>query len=92
MSRRFAGEPVWSGSGRAASSVHRLRRRTGMPAQRRTGSLTLGAAVGGGTGLSGFLGYEQPNLFGQAKSGRVRWEFGGGWVDYRGAYWADVAG
>jgi outer membrane protein insertion porin family len=44
--------------------------------ERRTGSLTLGAAVGGGTGLSGFLGYEQPNLFGQARSGRIRWEFG----------------
>lgn len=44
--------------------------------ERRTGSLTLGAAVGGGTGLSGFLGYEQPNLFGQAKSGNIRWEFG----------------
>lgn len=44
--------------------------------ERRTGSLTLGAAIGGGTGLSGFLGYEQPNLFGQAKSGRIRWEFG----------------
>jgi outer membrane protein insertion porin family len=44
--------------------------------ERRTGSLTLGAAIGGGTGVSGFLGYEQPNLFGQAKSGRVRWEFG----------------
>ncbi len=44
--------------------------------ERRTGSLTLGAAVGGGTGLSGFLGYEQPNLFGQGKSGSIRWEFG----------------
>ncbi|MDX1622775.1 MAG: outer membrane protein assembly factor BamA [Gemmatimonadota bacterium] len=44
--------------------------------EKRTGSLTLGAAIGGGTGLSGFLGYEQPNLFGQAKSGQVRWEFG----------------
>lgn len=44
--------------------------------EKRTGSLTLGAAIGGGTGLSGFLGYEQPNLFGQGKSGRVRWEFG----------------
>lgn len=44
--------------------------------ERRTGSLTLGAAIGGGTGLSGFLGYEQPNLFGQAKSGSIRWEFG----------------
>ncbi|HUP02024.1 MAG TPA: outer membrane protein assembly factor BamA [Gemmatimonadota bacterium] len=44
--------------------------------ERRTGSLTLGAAVGGGTGLSGFVSYEQPNLFGQARSGRIRWEFG----------------
>jgi outer membrane protein insertion porin family len=44
--------------------------------ERRTGSLTLGAAIGGGTGLSGFLGYEQPNLFGQGKSGAIRWEFG----------------
>ncbi len=23
---------------------------------------------------------------------KVRWEFGGGWVDYRGAFWAQVAG
>jgi hypothetical protein len=23
---------------------------------------------------------------------RVRWEFGGGWLDYRGAFWAQVAG
>ena len=26
-----------------------------------------------------------------AISYKVRWEFGGGWLDYRGAYWADVA-
>jgi len=44
--------------------------------ERRTGSFTVGAAVGGGTGLSGFLAYEQPNLFGKARSGRIRWEFG----------------
>ncbi len=44
--------------------------------ERRTGSFTVGAAVGGGTGLSGFLAYEQPNLFGRARSGRIRWEFG----------------
>ncbi len=44
--------------------------------EQRTGTLNLGAALGGGTGLSGFLGYEQPNLFGQGKFGRVRWEFG----------------
>ena len=23
---------------------------------------------------------------------RIRWEFGGGWLDYRGAFWAQVAG
>ena len=23
---------------------------------------------------------------------KVRWEFGGGWLDYRGAFWAQVAG
>ena len=23
---------------------------------------------------------------------KVRWEFGGGWVDYRGAFWSQVAG
>ena len=44
--------------------------------EQRTGTLNLGAALGGGTGLSGFLGYEQPNLFGQGKFGRIRWEFG----------------
>ncbi len=44
--------------------------------EQRTGTLNLGAALGGGTGLSGFLGYEQPNLLGQGKFGRIRWEFG----------------
>lgn len=44
--------------------------------EQRTGTLNLGAAIGGGTGLSGFLGYEQPNLFGQGKFGRIRVEFG----------------
>jgi hypothetical protein len=23
---------------------------------------------------------------------KVRWEFGGGWLDYRGAVWSQVAG
>lgn len=44
--------------------------------ERQTGSVNFGTAVGGGTGLAGFLGYDQPNLFGQAKSGHLRWEFG----------------
>jgi outer membrane protein insertion porin family len=44
--------------------------------EKATGSLNFGTSVGGLTGVSGFLGYEQPNLFGQAKSGSLRWDFG----------------
>ncbi len=44
--------------------------------EKQTGSVNFGTSVGGGVGLSGFLGYEQPNLFGQAKSGSLRWDFG----------------
>jgi outer membrane protein insertion porin family len=44
--------------------------------ERQTGSVNFGTALGGYGGLSGFLGYDQPNLFGRAKSGHLRWEFG----------------
>jgi len=44
--------------------------------EKQTGSVNFGTAVGGGTGLAGFLGYDQPNLFGKAKAGHLRWEFG----------------
>ena len=44
--------------------------------ERQTGSFNFGTAVGGGTGLAGFVGFDEPNLFGQAKSGHLRWEFG----------------
>lgn len=44
--------------------------------EKQTGSINFGTSVGGGVGLSGFIGYEQPNLFGQAKSGTLRWDFG----------------
>ena len=44
--------------------------------EKQTGSVNFGTAVGGGSGLAGFLGYDQPNLFGKAKSGHLRWEFG----------------
>jgi outer membrane protein insertion porin family len=44
--------------------------------ERQTGAVNFGTSVGGGVGLSGFIGYDQPNLFGQAKSGSVRWDFG----------------
>ncbi len=44
--------------------------------EKQTGSINFGTSLGGITGVSGFLGYDQPNLFGQAKSGHLRWEFG----------------
>jgi outer membrane protein insertion porin family len=44
--------------------------------EKQTGSVNFGTAIGGIAGVSGFLGYDQPNLFGQAKSGHLRWEFG----------------
>ena len=44
--------------------------------EKQTGSVQFGTAVGGGVGLSGFLGYDQPNLLGQAKAGSIRWDFG----------------
>lgn len=44
--------------------------------ERQTGSFNFGTAVGGGTGLAGFIGFDEPNLFGQAKNGHLRWEFG----------------
>ncbi len=44
--------------------------------ERQTGSINFGTSVGGGVGLSGFIGYDQPNLFGQAKSGHLRLEYG----------------
>lgn len=45
--------------------------------EKQTGSINFGTAIGGGTvGIAGFLGYDQPNLFGKAKSGHLRWEFG----------------
>ncbi|MCH2466114.1 MAG: outer membrane protein assembly factor BamA, partial [Gemmatimonadetes bacterium] len=44
--------------------------------EKQTGSINFGTSMGGGYGLSGFIGYQQPNLFGQAKSGSIRWDFG----------------
>jgi outer membrane protein insertion porin family len=44
--------------------------------EKQTGSINFGTSVGGGVGLSGFIGYDQPNLFGQAKSGSLRWDYG----------------
>ena len=44
--------------------------------EKRTGSVNFGASTGQGTGLGGFIGLEQPNLFGQCKKGNLNWQFG----------------
>jgi outer membrane protein insertion porin family len=44
--------------------------------ERHTGNVNFGASVGQGTGVGGFLGLDEPNLFGQGKRGRLQWQFG----------------
>ncbi len=44
--------------------------------EKQTGNINFGASLSPSAGMAGFIGYEQPNLFGQAKSGRFRWIFG----------------
>ncbi len=45
--------------------------------EKATGALNFGTSVGGyQNGLSGFIGYDQPNLFGKGKSGSMRWDYG----------------
>lgn len=44
--------------------------------EKQTGSINFGTSIGGGMGVGGFLGYDQPNLMGRAKAGHLHWEFG----------------
>ena len=44
--------------------------------EKRTGSINFGASVGEGTGVGGFLGLDQPNLFGKCKRASLQWQFG----------------
>ncbi|WP_419948645.1 outer membrane protein assembly factor BamA [Candidatus Palauibacter sp.] len=44
--------------------------------EKQTGTLNFGITASGFTGLAGFIGYQQPNLFGLAKTGSFRWIFG----------------
>ncbi len=44
--------------------------------EKRTGNVNFGASVGQGTGVGGFIGFDQPNLFGQCKKGSLQWQFG----------------
>ena len=44
--------------------------------EKRTGNVNFGASVGQGTGVGGFIGFDQPNLFGECKKGSLQWQFG----------------
>ncbi|HEU4563232.1 MAG TPA: outer membrane protein assembly factor BamA [Gemmatimonadaceae bacterium] len=44
--------------------------------EKRTGSVNFGASMGQGTGLGGFIGLDQPNVFGQCKRVSLNWQFG----------------
>ncbi|HYC51974.1 MAG TPA: outer membrane protein assembly factor BamA [Gemmatimonadaceae bacterium] len=44
--------------------------------ERKTGNVNFGASVGQGTGVGGFIGFDQPNLFGRCKRGSLQWQFG----------------
>lgn len=54
--------------------------------EKQTGNINFGASVGQGTGIGGFVGLEQPNLFGQCKRGSLNWQFGGYINDFNLSY------
>jgi len=56
--------------------------------EKQTGSINFGTMFGGqrGGGISGFVGYSQPNLFGQAKSADFRAEYGYGRNSFQATY------
>lgn len=51
-----------------------------------TGNVNFGMSAAAITGLAGFIGYQQPNLFGQAKNVNFRWVFGSRTNDIEVAY------
>ena len=54
--------------------------------EKRTGNINFGASLGQGTGLGGFLGLDEPNLFGLGKRGRFQWQFGKNINDFDVSY------
>lgn len=54
--------------------------------EKNTGNVNFGASVGQGVGVGGFLGLEQPNMFGKGKRGRVQWQFGRNINDFNLSY------
>lgn len=44
--------------------------------EKHTGNVSFGASLGQGTGVGGFIGLDEPNLFGRCKKGSLQWQFG----------------
>ena len=44
--------------------------------EKHTGNVNFGASTGQGTGIGGFIGFDQPNLFGECKRGSIQWQYG----------------
>jgi outer membrane protein insertion porin family len=54
--------------------------------EKQTGSFNFGTTLGGWGGLAGFIGFDHPNLFGQAKSGSLQWQFGRRYNNFSASY------
>jgi len=54
--------------------------------ERRTGNVNFGASVGQGTGIGGFIGMEEPNLFGKGKRIQFQLQFGSNLSDFSVTY------
>ena len=54
--------------------------------EKRTGNVNFGASAGQGTGIGGFIGLDQPNLFGKCKRGAVQWQYGRYINDFNASY------
>lgn len=54
--------------------------------EKRTGNVNFGASMGQGTGFGGFIGLDQPNLFGMCKRGSLQWQFGRYFNDFNMTY------
>ena len=54
--------------------------------ERRTGNVNFGASLGQGTGIGGFIGLEEPNLFGKGKRVQVQIQFGSNLNDFNVSY------
>jgi outer membrane protein insertion porin family len=54
--------------------------------EKRTGNVNFGASAGQGTGLGGFLGLDQPNLFGQCKRVSAQFQYGAYIKDFNLSY------